>query len=274
MAKTADTIAIYSRKSRYTGKGESIGNQIDLCREYIRTHYGDAAAEHAVVFEDEGFSGGNLNRPDFKKMMTAAKARKIRAIVVYRLDRISRNSSDFVSIRESFDTSSPMGRAMMYIASVFSQLERETIAERIRDNMHELAKTGRWLGGTTPTGYASESVKSITVDGKTKKACKLKLLPDEAEIIYKIFDLYEQYDSLTMTETELLRQGIKTKTGRSFTRFSIKSILQNPVYLIADKDAYQYFVDNEAELFSPESDFDGIPAQSQEKGQAILHKLK
>ena len=227
MAKTADTIAIYSRKSRYTGKGESIGNQIDLCREYIRTHYGDAAAEHAVVFEDEGFSGGNLNRPDFKKMMTAAKDRKFKAIVVYRLDRISRNISDFsslieelgrlgidfVSIRESFDTSSPMGRAMMYIASVFSQLEREPIAERIRDNLHELAKTGRWLGGTTPTGYASESVKSITVDGKTKKVCKLKLLPDEAEIIYKIFDLYEQYDSLTMTETELLRQGIKTKTG-------------------------------------------------------------
>ena len=291
MAKTADTIAIYSRKSRYTGKGESIGNQIDLCREYIRTHYGDAAAEHAVVFEDEGFSGGNLNRPDFKKMMTAAKDRKFKAIVVYRLDRISRNISDFsslieelgrlgidfVSIRESFDTSSPMGRAMMYIASVFSQLERETIAERIRDNMHELAKTGRWLGGTTPTGYASESVKSITVNGKTKKACKLKLLPDEAEIIYKIFDLYEQYDSLTMTETELLRQGIKTKTGRSFTRFSIKSILQNPVYLIADKDAYQYFVDNEAELFAPESDFDGVRGvlaynrSDQEKGRATVY---
>ena len=291
MAKTADTIAIYSRKSRYTGKGESIGNQIDLCREYIRTHYGDAAAEHAVVFEDEGFSGGNLNRPDFKKMMTAAKDRKFKAIVVYRLDRISRNISDFsslieelgrlgidfVSIRESFDTSSPMGRAMMYIASVFSQLERETIAERIRDNMHELAKTGRWLGGTTPTGYASESVKSITVDGKTKKACKLKLLPDEAEIIYKIFDLYEQYDSLTMTETELLRQGIKTKTGRSFTRFSIKSILQNPVYLVADKDAYQYFVDNEAELFAPESDFDGVRGvlaynrSDQEKGRATVY---
>ena len=220
MAKTADTIAIYSRKSRYTGKGESIGNQIDLCREYIRTHYGDAAAEHAVVFEDEGFSGGNLNRPDFKKMMTAAKERKFKAIVVYRLDRISRNISDFsslieelgrlgidfVSIRESFDTSSPMGRAMMYIASVFSQLERETIAERIRDNMHELAKT-----------------------------------------------------------------------GRSFTRFSIKSILQNPVYLIADKDAYQYFVDNEAELFAPESDFDGVRGvlaynrSDQEKGRATVY---
>ena len=84
--------------------------------------------------------------------------------------------------------------------------------------------------------------------------------PDEAEIIYKIFDLYEQYDSLTMTETELLRQGIKTKTGRSFTRFSIKSILQNPVYLIADKDTYPYFADNEAARCAPESDFDGVPA--------------
>ena len=96
------------------------------------------------------------------------------AIVVYRFDRISRNIGDFakliedlgdrhidfISIREQFDTSYPMGRAMMYIASVFSQLERETIAERIRDNMHELSKTGRWLGGTTPTGYASESLSS------------------------------------------------------------------------------------------------------------------
>ena len=96
-------------------------------------------------------------------MMDAAKKRQFKAIIVYRLDRISRNVSDFsglieelarldisfISIKEQFDTSTPMGRAMMYIASVFSQLERETIAERIRDNMHELAKTGRWLGGTT-----------------------------------------------------------------------------------------------------------------------------
>ena len=264
---TPKQYVIYSRKSKFTGKGESIENQIELCRQYIAMHFGEEAAENVLVYEDEGFSGGNLERPQFKKMMKDSQKIAFAAIVVYRFDRISRNIGDFakliedlgdrhidfISIREQFDTSSPMGRAMMYIASVFSQLERETIAERIRDNMHELAKTGRWLGGTTPTGYASESVKSITVDGKTKKACKLKLLPDEAEIIYKIFDLYEQYDSLTMTETELLRQGIKTKTGRSFTRFSIKSILQNPVYLIADKDAYQHFVDNEAELFSPES---------------------
>jgi len=106
-------------------------------------------------------------------MMKAAGEHKFKAIVVCRLDRISRNVSDFsglieelsklgidfVSICEQFDTGTPMGRAIMYIASVFSQLERKTIAERIRDNMHELAKTGRWLGRTTPTGYASERVR-------------------------------------------------------------------------------------------------------------------
>ena len=164
MRKNDDCIAIYSRKSKFTGKGESIGNQVELCKEYIRMHYGELVLNSTIVYEDEGFSGGNLNRPDFKKMMEAAKNHKFKAIIVYRLDRISRNISDFaglieelsrldiafISIKEQFDTGTPMGRAMMYIASVFSQLERETIAERIRDNMHELAKTGRWLGGTTP----------------------------------------------------------------------------------------------------------------------------
>ena len=238
MAKNKDCIAVYSRKSKFTGKGESIGNQVELSREYIRTHYGDAYAESMVVYEDEGFSGGNLNRPDFKRMMKAAHEHKFKAIVVYRLDRISRNVSDFstlieelsrldiafVSIREQFDTGTPMGRAMMYIASVFSQLERETIAERIRDNMHELAKTGRWLGGTTPTGYASESVKHITVDGKSKKACKLKLVPEEADTIRLIYKIFQESDSLTYTEAELMKRGIKTKNGKYHTRFSIKSI--------------------------------------------------
>lgn len=291
MTKNEDVIAIYSRKSRFTGKGESIGNQVELCRTYIRTAFGEEYAETAIVFEDEGFSGGNLNRPDFKKMMQAARSRRFKAVVVYRLDRISRNISDFsaliqelgrleiafVSIRESFDTSSPMGRAMMYIASVFSQLERETIAERIRDNMHELAKTGRWLGGITPTGYTSEAVKSVTVDGKSKRVCKLKLIPREADIVRQIYELYMQTDSLTGTEAELLHRHIKTKTGRNFTRFSIKGILQNPVYLMADREAYQYFVDQQAELFSGPEEFDGVRGilaynrTDQEKGRATVY---
>lgn len=286
-----DRIAIYSRKSKFTGKGESIGNQVELCREHIRCAWGEEYARSCAVYEDEGFSGGDLNRPGFRSMMQDARAGGFRAIVVYRLDRISRSISDFsalieelgrlqiafVSIREQFDTGNPMGRAMMYIASVFSQLERETIAERIRDNMHELAKTGRWLGGVTPTGYASERVESVTVDGKAKKSCRLKLIPREAELVRTVFELYLQTGSLSRTEAELLRRQYRTKTGREFTRFSIKGILQNPVYLMADGEAYQYFRARGAELFSPPEDFDGVRGvlaynrTAQQKGKATVY---
>ena len=106
----------------------------------------------------------------------------------------------------------------MYIASVFSQLERETIAERIRDNMRELARTGRWLGGTTPTGYTSEAVSSISLDGKTRKSCQLKLVPEEAKIVRKIYENYEATESLAEPRRNM-KAGYGRKTIRSFTRF-------------------------------------------------------
>ncbi len=271
--KTKDLkqFVIYSRKSKFTGKGESIENQIEMCRQYIATHYSQEEADAALVYEDEGFSGGTLERPQFKRMMTDSQKINFSAIVVYRLDRISRNIGDFakliedlgnreidfISIREQFDTSSPMGRAMMYIASVFSQLERETIAERIRDNMHELSKTGRWLGGTTPTGYESESISNVTVDGKTRKACKLKIIPDEINLVKLIYDKFIETGSLTKTDQFLMQGRYKTKRGKTFTRFAIKGILSNPVYMIADEDAYNYLVENDVDLFSDKEAFDG-----------------
>ncbi len=272
--KTKDTpkqYVIYSRKSKFTGKGESIENQIELCRQYIAMHFGEEAAENVLVYEDEGFSGGNLERPQFKKMMKDSQKIAFAAIVVYRLDRISRNIGDlaklienlgdrhidFISIREQFDTSSPMGRAMMYIASVFSQLERETIAERIRDNMHELSKTGRWLGGTTPTGYASESLSSVTVDGKVKKACKLKPIPEEIQLVKMIFEVFMETGSLSKTDQYLLEHRCVTKHGKQFTRFAIRGILTNPVYMIADETAYQYLKENNVDLLAERSEFDG-----------------
>ena len=269
--KTIKQFVIYSRKSKFTGKGESIENQIEMCRQYIATHYSEEEAEAALVYEDEGFSGGNLERPKFKKMMNDSQKIEFAAIVVYRLDRISRNIGDFakliedlgnrhidfISIREQFDTSSPMGRAMMYIASVFSQLERETIAERIRDNMHELSKTGRWLGGNTPTGYESESISNVTVDGKTRKACKLKIIPDELNLVKLIFDKFMETGSLTKTDEFLMNGHYKTKRGKTFTRFAIKAILSNPVYMIADEDAYNYLVENDVDLFADKEAFDG-----------------
>ena len=271
MANNEGLIAIYSRKSKFTGKGESIGNQVELCREYVRNVFGENCAERCVVFEDEGFSGGNLKRPDFQRMMDAVRKHRFRAVVVYRLDRISRNISDFtglidelaklnvsfISIREQFDTGTPMGRAMMFIISVFSQLERETIAERIRDNMQELAKTGRWLGGNTPIGYRSGAVSKLTVDGKERKSYRLIPVPEEIEIPKLVFDLYTETDSLTGVEAELLRQRVKTRKGKSYTRFAIKGILQNPVYMVADEAAYDYFRERGAEVCFPRASFDG-----------------
>lgn len=280
-------VGIYSRKSKFTGKGDSIGNQVEMCREYIAMHYGATAVETAVVYEDEGFSGGNLDRPQFKQMMTDIRHKKISAIVVYRLDRISRNIGDFaglieqlgnlgvqfVSVREQFDTTTPMGKAMMYICSIFSQLERETIAERIRDNLYELAKTGRWLGGNTPTGYASEKVVNITVDGKTRKACKLQKIPDEIQLVKLIFGIFLECNSLTKTEELLLVQGYKSKKGNDLSRFAIKAILQNPVYMIGDADSFAYLKER-VNLYSEEADFDGIHGimaynrTSQKKGKS------
>ena len=246
--------AIYSRKSKFTGKGESIENQIELCRRYIEMSDKEM---QIIIYEDEGFSGGNLERPQFKRMMKDAREGKLSRIIVYRLDRISRNIGDFaglieelnrlgvefVSIREQFDTSSPLGRAMMYIASIFSQLERETIAERIRDNMLELSKTGRWLGGVTPTGYTSESVSTVTLDGRTKKSCKLKLVEEEAMVVKEIFDQYLQNESLKETAEIMNQKGFCTRKGRQFTPVAVRAILCNPVYAEAGEAVQTYFTD-------------------------------
>lgn len=174
-------IAIYSRKSKFTGKGESIKNQIELCQEYAARNY--KKVDNIFIYEDEGFSGKDTNRPEFKRLINDIKNKKVQVLICYRLDRISRNVTDFsatldrlqkydvifVSINEQFDTSTPMGRAMVYIASVFAQLERETIAERVRDNMMQLARTGRWLGGSAPLGFKSQSITYFEGDKERKK---------------------------------------------------------------------------------------------------------
>lgn len=263
--------AIYSRKSKFTGKGESVENQILLCKEHGMKYLG-LLEDDFTVYEDEGFSGGNTNRPQFQKLIKDAKSKKFDILICYRLDRISRNVSDFsqlikdlnkynvnfISIREQFDTTTPMGRAMMYIASVFSQLERETIAERIKDNMMQLAKTGRWLGGITPTGYKSEAVTSIDPSGKERKMFKLTPIPEEINLVKLIYDKYVSLKSITKVEKYLIENNINTKNGLDFHRYSIRFILSNPVYAIADKALYDYLIKYGYDVCSDSEEFNGI----------------
>lgn len=259
---------IYSRKSVYTGKGESIENQIEMCRQYIHSKFSDVSDTDITVYEDEGFSAKNTDRPQFQQMLRDIKLKKPDFVVCYRLDRISRNVSDFssliedlndrdisfVCIKEEFDTSKPMGKAMMYIASVFAQLERETIAERVRDNMLMLARTGRWLGGTTPTGYTSEKQQEIIIDGKVKTSCKLKDNPDELRTVDTIFEKFLELRSVSGVSKYLIKQGIKSRNGKFYSLPGIKEILQNPVYCVADKDALDYFTAQNSDVCFEEKD--------------------
>ena len=246
--------AIYSRKSKFTGKGESIENQIELCKNQLINKY-NIKEENIKIYQDEGFTGYNTNRPQFQEMIKDIRNKKIKCVIVYRLDRISRNvtdfcnlknefikyNTDFISVTENFDTSTPMGRAMLMISSVFAQLERDTIAERIRDNMYELAKTGRWLGGNTPLGYKSEKVETLSIDGKRKNLYKLDIVFEEAEIIKLIWNKMCELKSLSKLEVYLLQKGIKTRNGNNFTRFSLITILKNPVYVVADNKIKDFF---------------------------------
>ena len=143
---------------------------------------------------------------------------------------------------------------MMYIASVFSQLERETIAERVRDNMLLLAKSGRWLGGTPPTGYTSKKICEVLLDGKVKTACTLQEIPEELDVIHSIYHHFLQTHQTAEVASWLQNRGQLTRSGKKFSPASVRQILQNPVYCIADADAFSYFTERNADLcFSPDS---------------------
>lgn len=244
--------AIYSRKSIFTGKGESIENQIEMCKDYYLRHYGSDV--DFIIYEDEGFSGGNTKRPKFQEMLSDIKLKKFDTLICYRLDRISRNVADFsstlellqdnnidfISIKEQFDTSTPMGRAMVYISSVFAQLERETIAERVRDNMLQLAKTGRWLGGQEPFGFKSEKITYIDENFNERSLMKLSPIKDELEVVKLIFDKYLETNSITQV-TNWLQDNLYTgKNGGDWGTTQVKKILSSAIYVISTEETHNY----------------------------------
>lgn len=264
--------AIYCRKSKFTGKGDSIETQIEKCKGYIALNFDITDDSEFMIYIDEGFSGKNTKRPDYQKMMKACHNHEIKAIVCYKLDRISRNTIDFsllleelkelkidfISATQPFNTTDPTGEAMIKITSVFADLERKLLAERVRDNMLSLAKTGRWLGGITPLGYRSIEVKTpVDIDGKIRTAYRLNTREEEVPIVHLIFSKFIEFNSLTKTETFLLNNHIKTRNDKNFSRFGLKAILRNPVYAAADEETLKYFTDLGTIIYNDSSEFDG-----------------
>ncbi|GAA0735350.1 recombinase family protein [Clostridium oceanicum] len=230
-----ERIAIYSRKSRETDTGESIKNQIDMCKDYFRRK------EKCTfeIFQDEGFSGGNTNRPAFKRMIELAKHKQFDIIAVYKVDRIARNIVDFVntfnelenhdvklvSITEGFDPSTPIGKMMMMLLASFAEMERMNIAQRVKDNMKSLAKMGRWSGGTPPTGYKSKTI----VNNNGKKETYLELIEEKQHLIESVFkEIAEGYS--TYQVGKLLNISPKT----------VSNIISNPTYVESNELSANY----------------------------------
>lgn len=260
--------SIYARKSVCTDEGDSIESQINICKEYIDKHFIDVPDKQIYVYKDEGFSGKDTKRPQYIEMLKSIEKEKDGYIICYKLDRISRSISDFsslidklskknisfISVKEHFDTSNPVGRGMMYICAVFAQMERESIAERVRDNMMFLAKTGRWLGGTVPFGFNSvRTSERIIVDGRSKKVSYLELNED-IETVKLIYKKYIEFGSTVAVARYLKDQNIKDIQNNDISRSRIKFILENPIYCTADKDAYKYFSERTKNIFFETSD--------------------
>ncbi len=254
----------YFRKSVYSDKSDSTQAQYNIALEYCQSHYEDF---ELYRYEDEGFTGANVNRPAFSRLVDDIVENRLDVVICYKIDRISRNVSDFsnffnlltehnvefVSIKEQIDTSTPLGRAMMYICSVFAQMERETTAERVKDGMTELAKTGKWAGGRAPLGYARERVQ---IDGKSHTI--LTENPDANRLLSLISDTFLNGNySLNGLEKHFKESNITTAQGAYLSSTQIYSILRNPVYCCADSAAYEYF-SNLGCIMAVDSDkFDG-----------------
>jgi site-specific DNA recombinase len=266
--------SIYARKSVYSKEGDSIENQINDCKRRIFLQYPNATEANIAVYQDEGYSGKNTERPGYQKMLKAIEAGQADIVVCYRLDRLSRSVSDFssllkdleennvvfVSINESFDTTSSFGRAMIQIAAVFAQLERETIAERVRDNMHALAKKGQWLGGTPPLGFTAERITKVKLtennEEKEKTTCKLKVNEEEAETVRIIFEKFLETKSYCAVSKYLAKEGRIPRKGSLFSVLGLKETLQNPVYCAASRAALSYFTEHGANVCFTEDDCD------------------
>ncbi len=256
------TDAIYARQSVDKMDSISIESQIEFCK------YETRGEEHRV-YQDKGYSGKNTERPQFQEMLNAIRKGEIKRVICYKLDRISRSILDFatmmdefqqygvefVSCTEKFDTSTPMGRAMLNICIVFAQLERETIQQRVTDAYNARSRKGFYMGGRVPYGYKLEP---HLIDGK--HTSRYVIDEDEAEVIRLIYSLYaEPQISYNDIVKYLIKNGIRNKRLPSgcWDQARIADMIKNPIYVKADLSVYQFFKGQGSELHNSPEDYIG-----------------
>lgn len=262
-------IAIYARKSRITNKGYSIGVQYKQSADYAINQLSLPEDYQFLHYEDKGLSGYYSDRPDFQRLLHDINNGKIRAVACYKLDRISRKTSDLMRLLEYFEkhnvtllvcsnninTQISTSNIIIQVLAIIAEFERDILTERIQDNLMELAKDGRWMGGTTPTGFDAKRIS--TGSGKNKSAISfLVTIPEEKQIIEKLYSTFLSTRSLHAT-AGILNRDHTTKNGAAFTVLAVKDILRNPIYCTADETAYQYLLEQGANLFGTVEDYNG-----------------
>lgn len=253
--------AIYARQSVDRMDSISVESQVEFCKKEV-------IGQQIKVYTDKGYSGKNIDRPAFSEMLGDIRAGRIRRVIVYRLDRISRSVLDFagvidifqkhhvefVSTMEKFDTGTPIGKAMLMIVMIFAQLERETIQQRVIDAYGSRSRRGFYMGGRVPYGF---SLKETAIDGVRTKA--YEIVEGEADVVRLIYSLYsEPQTSLGDVMRCLESNGIKKRDGGGFSRSRLRELIINPVYVRADYLIYRFFKEQGADAVNAPEDFIGV----------------
>ncbi|MBV9066000.1 MAG: recombinase family protein, partial [Methylobacteriaceae bacterium] len=277
--------AIYTRVSTDHGLDQdfnSLDAQREACSAYIKSQAHEGWRQNREHYDDGGFSGGSIDRPALQRLLEDIRSRKVDVIVVYKVDRLTRSLADFaklvelfddqgvafVSVTQSFNTTSSMGRLTLNVLLSFAQFEREVTGERIRDKIAASKKKGIWVGGIIPFGYRLENHKLVIEE-------------DEAKIVRLIFERYPALGSIRVLEQELRSTGILTRrrelsTGRviggiPFTRGPIAYTLKNRTY-IGELNHRKTSYPADHELIVSRAAFDAVQKQLQAKRNARAEK--
>lgn len=253
--------AIYARQSLDKKDSLSIEGQVEECKTKL------SAKEDYKVYQDKGFSGKNTERPALTELMNDIENGKIDTVIVYKVDRFSRNIIDFfkmynileknncsfVSKTEDFDTRTPMGEAMLTVLIAFASMERKNIQQRVKDNYYyRTATTGSWAGGPAPFGFSN----GRTPEGKPT----LIVNEDEMKIVKLIFKRYSQEINMSLGKVAkyLMDNGYRSRRKNgSWDSSSVSKILQSTVYVKADNVLYKYLQIKQIKFLNDEKDWNG-----------------